>query len=108
MRLAPAAVAAAAALPASGTLAGIASTTWLITARDLLGKRVVATLEPGQELGMVYDFLVEGANGGQVRYIVLRTVGTLDTTFLGGTRDVIVPVAALHFAGRGDMARPDL
>ena len=69
---------------------------------------MVATLEPGQELGIVHDFLIEGANGEQVRCVILRTVGTLDTIFLGGTRDVIVPMAALHFAGRGDMARLDL
>ena len=99
-----------AALPLAAAPVGAVAASWLITIRELLGKRVVALSDYGTELGTIEDLVMEGATEGRVNYVVVRPSGGrlgVVASLFGESGDVIVPLLAMHFSGQGDAVRLD-
>ncbi|MBI0537992.1 hypothetical protein D9599_20740 [Roseomonas sp. KE2513] len=83
---------------------------WLITGRELLGKRVVAMSNYGTELGTVEDLVISGATEGRVTYLIIRPAGARGgavASLFGTAADVIVPLQAMRFSGQTDAVRLD-
>ena len=82
---------------------------WLITGRELLGKRVVAMSNYGTELGTIEDLVISGATEGRVNYVVVRPAGTRGAvaSLFGASNDVLVPLQAMRFSGQSDAVRLD-
>ena len=105
----PAAVPPPASPPSPAAAAPEAATPWIITGRDLLGKRVVALSNYGEELGTIEDLVISGTREGRLTYVAVRPAGARGAiaSFFSGTNDVLVPLAALQFSAPGDAVRLD-